>query len=40
MLSQDGKDPTLFFEDGKVYIMSNPDNYITLCEIDPETGNS
>ena len=37
-LSQGGIDPSLFFEDGKVYMMSNPDNCITLCEIDPETG--
>ena len=37
-LSQDGIDPSLFFEDGKVYMVSNPDNYITLCEIDPKTG--
>ena len=37
-LKQEGIDPSLWFEDGKVYMMSNPDGTITLCEIDPETG--
>ena len=37
-LKQEGIDPSLWFEDGKVYMMSNPDGIITLCEIDPETG--
>ena len=38
LLSQDGIDPSLWFEDGKVYMMSNPDGFITLCEINPKTG--
>lgn len=37
-LKQPGIDPSLFFEDGKCYMMSNPDNTIMLCEIDPTTG--
>lgn len=37
-LSQQGIDPSLYFEDGKCYMVSNPDNTITLCEIDPTTG--
>ena len=37
-LQQQGIDPSLFFEDGKCYMMSNPDNTIMLCEIDPKTG--
>ncbi|MBP3767606.1 MAG: glycoside hydrolase family 43 protein [Prevotella sp.] len=37
-LEQGGIDPSLFFEDGKTYMVSNPDNTITLCEIDPTTG--
>lgn len=37
-LEQGGIDPSLFFEDGKTYMMSNPDNTIMLCEIDPKTG--
>ena len=37
-LDQGGIDPTLIFEDGKCYFVSNPDNTITLCEIDPKTG--
>ena len=37
-LKQDGIDPSLWFEDGKTYMMSNPDNTIMLCEIDPATG--
>lgn len=37
-LQQDGIDPSLYFEDGKCYMVSNPDNTIMLCEIDPQTG--
>lgn len=37
-LEQQGIDPSLWFEDGKCYMMSNPDNTIMLCEIDPKTG--
>lgn len=37
-LEQQGIDPSLLFEDGKCYMVSNPDNMITLCEIDPATG--
>ena len=37
-LKQKGIDPSLYFEDGKVYMVSNPDGVITLCEINPETG--
>ena len=38
-LLQGGIDPSLYFEDGKTYMVSNPDNTITLCEIDAKTGN-
>ena len=37
-LEQGGIDPSLYFEDGKAYMTSNPDNTIFLCEIDPATG--
>ena len=37
-LKQGGIDPSLFFENGRCYMVSNPDNTITLCEIDPKTG--
>jgi len=37
-LQQQGIDPSLYFEDGKCYMVSNPDNTIMLCEIDPSTG--
>ena len=37
-LEQQGIDPSLWFEDGRCYMMSNPDNTILLCEIDPKTG--
>lgn len=37
MLSQGGIDPSLYFEDGDCYMVSNP-NGITLCKIDPKTG--
>mgnify|MGYP002855145119 CR=1 FL=1 len=36
-LKQGGIDPSFLFEDGKCYMVSNPD-YIQLCEIDPVTG--
>lgn len=36
-LKQGGIDPSLYFEDGKCYMLSIP-NRITLCEIDPKTG--
>ncbi len=37
-LEQQGIDPSLLFEGEKCYMVSNPDNTITLCEIDPKTG--
>ena len=37
-LDQQGIDPSLYFEDDKLYFVSNPGNIITLCEIDPKTG--
>lgn len=37
-LEQGGIDPSLYFEDGKCYMVSNPDNTIMLCEIDPKSG--
>ena len=37
-LKQQGIDPSLYFEDGKCYMTSNPDNTIYLCEINPDTG--
>ena len=37
-LKQQGIDPSLFFENGKCYMVSNPDNTIMLCEINPQTG--
>lgn len=37
-LEQQGIDPSLWFEDGKCYMVSNPDNTIMLCQIDPATG--
>ena len=37
-LKQQGIDPSLYFENGKCYMVSNPDNTIMLCEIDPVTG--
>ena len=36
-LKQGGIDPSFLFEDGKCYMVSNP-NGIVLCEIDPVTG--
>ena len=37
-LKQQGIDPSLFFEDGKCYMCSNPEDAIWVCEIDPKTG--
>ncbi len=37
-LDQGGIDPSLYFEGGKCYMVSNPDENISLCEIDPATG--
>lgn len=37
-LKQQGIDPSLYFEDGKCYMCSNPGDAIWLCEIDPKTG--
>ena len=37
-LEQGGIDPSLYFEDGHCYMVSNPDGGIWLCEIDPKTG--
>lgn len=37
-LKQGGIDPSLYFEDGKCYLVSNPDVGIYLCEINPMTG--
>ena len=37
-LKQGGIDPSLYFEEGRCYLVSNPDEWITLCEIDPKTG--
>ena len=37
-LEQGGIDPSLYFEDGKCYMVSNPGNCINLCEIDPKSG--
>lgn len=37
-LEQGGIDPSLYFENGKCYMVSNPHDCITLCEIDPKTG--
>ena len=37
-LEQQGIDPSLWFENGKCYMVSNPDNTIMLCQIDPATG--
>ena len=37
-LEQGGIDPSLYFENGRCYMVSNPDNGIFLCEIDPKTG--
>lgn len=37
-LEQEGIDPSLLFDDGRCYMVSNPGEVITLCEIDPQTG--
>ena len=37
-LKQGGIDPSLYFEDGKCYLVSNPGVGIYLCEINPKTG--
>lgn len=37
-LKQGGIDPSLYFEDGKVWMVSNPNDGIYLCQIDPKTG--
>ena len=37
-LEQGGIDPSLFWQDGRTYMMSNPDDGIYLCEIDEATG--
>ena len=37
-LKQDGIDPSLYFENGHCYMVSNPDNTIMLCQINPKTG--
>ena len=37
-LKQGGIDPSLYFEDGKCYLVSNPADCIYLSEIDPKTG--
>lgn len=37
-LSQGGIDPSLYFEDGVCYMVSNPDDGISLCTINPLTG--
>lgn len=37
-LKQQGIDPSLYFENGKCYMVSNPGDCIHLCEIDPVTG--
>lgn len=37
-LKQKGIDPSLYFEDGKCYMVSNPNDGIFLCEINPKTG--
>ncbi|MBQ8674348.1 MAG: glycoside hydrolase family 43 protein [Bacteroides sp.] len=37
-LKQGGIDPSLYFEEGKCYMVSNPEAGIYLCEINPRTG--
>ena len=37
-LKQGGIDPSLYFEDGKCYLVSNPADCIYLSEINPKTG--
>jgi len=38
LVKQQGIDPSLYFEGGKCYLTSNPDNCIYLSEINPLTG--
>lgn len=38
LLRQGGIDPSLLFDNGRCYMVSNPDDAIWLCEIDPLTG--
>lgn len=37
-LKQQGIDPSLYFEDGHCYMVSNPNSALALCEIDPVSG--
>ena len=37
-LKQGGIDPSLYWEDGRCYMVSNPDDGIWLCQINPDTG--
>jgi alpha-N-arabinofuranosidase len=37
-LKQQGIDPSLYFENDKCYMCSNPGDAIWICEIDPNTG--
>lgn len=37
-LKQGGIDPSLYFENGRCYMVSNPEDAIWLCEINPMTG--
>ena len=37
-IKQGGIDPSLYFEEGKCYLVSNPNNTIMLSQIDPLTG--
>lgn len=37
-LKQGGIDPSLYFEDGKCYMTSIPGSGISICEIDPKSG--
>ncbi|MDR1202619.1 MAG: glycoside hydrolase family 43 protein [Tannerellaceae bacterium] len=37
-LKQGGIDPSLYFEDGRCYMASTPGSGISICEIDPKTG--
>ena len=37
-LKQGGIDPSLYFENGHCYMVSNPNDGIMLCEINPTTG--
>ena len=37
-LKQQGIDPSLYFENGKCFMVSNPNDGIVMCEINPITG--